>query len=71
MPRYTINDFRIGDKVHHLSNTKLAMVVIALNKELSEVTCRWLDKDGRMQVIDFMVAELGKASDLGPRIHGI
>ena len=61
---YTINDFTKGDKVYHLSNTSLKMVVIEINKDLNEVTCRWVDKKGLTQCESFMAEELGKSSDL-------
>ncbi len=68
MGKYTITDFKLGDKVYHLSNTGLKMVVIEVNQGLNEVNCRWLDKNGSIQTLAFMAEELGKASDLGPRI---
>lgn len=68
MAKYTFNDFKIGDEVYHLSNTKLIMVAVELNPDLNEISCRWVDKDGKVQCIEFMAEELGKASDLAPTI---
>lgn len=71
MAHYKITDFAVGDKVYHLSNTKLIMVAIEIHKDSNEVACRWMDKDGKLQRIEFMPEEIGKASDLGPRISVI
>ncbi len=71
MAQYTIKDFAIGDKVYHLSNTKLIMVAIEIHNDINEISCRWVDKDGKVQCIEFMAEELGKAKDLGPRISFI
>ncbi|MEP2669670.1 MAG: hypothetical protein ABJH04_11775 [Cyclobacteriaceae bacterium] len=68
MGKYTIKDFKVGDKVYHLSNTKLMMVAIEINQEINEVSCRWVDKDGHVQCLEFMAEELGKSNDLAPRI---
>ena len=71
MAQYTIKDFAIGDKVYHLSNSKLIMVAIEIHNDINEISCRWVDKDGKVQCIEFMAEELGKAKDLGPRISVI
>jgi uncharacterized protein YodC (DUF2158 family) len=68
MGKYTIKDFKIGDKVYHLSNTSLIMVVIGIHNDINEVECRWLDKNGKVQVIGFLGEELGKTNDLRPSI---
>ena len=68
MAKYTIKDFKIGDKVYHLSNTKLMMVAVEIHPDVNEISCRWVDKDGKVQCIEFMAEELGKASDLAPII---
>lgn len=68
MGKYKLKDFKKGDKVFHLSNTKLMMVVISIYEDMNEVECRWLDKDGKIQVIAFFAEELGKSDDLRPRI---
>lgn len=67
MKKNTIQDFQIGDKVYHLSNPKLPMVVIAKKDELNEVSCRWVDNDGQVQCVEFMAEEIGKSSDLGSK----
>lgn len=61
MAQYTIKDFAIGDKVYHLSNSKLIMVAIEIHNDINEISCRWVDKDGKVQCIEFMAEELGKA----------
>jgi hypothetical protein len=71
MAKYTIKDFKIGDKVYHLSNTQLKMVAVEIHNDLNEISCRWVDKNGQVQCIEFMPEELGKASDLAPRISVI
>lgn len=71
MAKYSINDFQIGDTVYHLSNTSLKMVAIQINIELNEITCRWVDKNGKLQIVDFMPQELGKAKDLAIRIRAL
>lgn len=68
MGKYTIKDFKIGDKVYHLSNRNLIMVVIGIHNDINEVECRWLDKNGKIQVIGFLGEELGKTDDLRPTI---
>ncbi len=71
MGKYSIKDFKIGEKVYHLSNTKLMMAVIEIRESMNEIKCRWVDKDGQVQSVEFMPEELGKASDLSPRIYTI
>ena len=64
MRKYKIKDFTIGDKVYHLSNTQLKMVAIEIYEDLNEISCRWVDKNGQVQCVEFMPEELGKVSDL-------
>lgn len=71
MGKYKFNDLKIGDSVYHLSNSKLRMVVIEKSEEKNEITCRWIDKDGNKHESDFLPEELGKTSDLGPKIYTI
>lgn len=71
MAEYTIKDFAIGDQVYHLSNTRLIMVAIEIHYDIKEVSCRWVDKDGKVQRIEFMAEELGKADDLGIKMSTI
>ena len=68
MAKYSIKDFQIGDKVYHLRNPGLKMVAIEIHLDVNELSCRWVDKDGKVQCIEFMAEELGKDSDLAPRI---
>jgi uncharacterized protein YodC (DUF2158 family) len=63
MGKYSIKDFKVGDKVYHLSNTRLIMVVIAINPDMNELSCRWIDNKGQVQTIEFMPEELGKYGD--------
>lgn len=69
MAKYSFKDFKVGDEVYHLSNTKLMMVAIELHPDLNEVSCRWIDKDGRVQCIEFIAEELGKSSDLSASLY--
>ena len=71
MPKYNINSFRIGDNVFHISNRKLRMAVIGINADLNEIKCRWIDDQGRPYTQEFLPEELGKSSDLAPRIISI
>jgi len=71
MAKYTIRDFKIGDKVYHLSNTIIKMVVIGVHKDINEVECRWLDKNGNVQIIGFLGEELGKSEDLRVKFRTI
>lgn len=57
-------DFSLGERVYHLSNSKLIMVVVKINNDLDEITCRWIDKEGNIHVEVFLIQELGKVSDL-------
>jgi uncharacterized protein YodC (DUF2158 family) len=67
----SINDFKVGDKVYHLSNKNLIMVVIEVNTSMHEITCRWVDNNGRVQVKEFMPEELGDSGDLAPRVFAV
>lgn len=69
MSKYSIDSFQIGDSVYHLSNTGLIMIVIEINKNPNELSCRWVDKSGVSHSEEFLPQELGKASDLGPGIY--
>ncbi len=71
MSKYTINDFQVGDSVYHLSNTGLIMVIIEVNNNPDQLSCRWVDKSGKRHVEEFLPQELGKASDLGPKIFSL
>jgi len=61
MKDYKLEDFPLGTPVYHKSNTDILMIVIDLNK--NEVTCRWVDKKGTKVKEDFMFFELLVASD--------
>lgn len=69
MGKYKIKDFTIGDEVYHLSYSELKMVAIDINEDLKEISCRWIDKYNQVQCREFMPEELGKTSDLPPRIQ--
>lgn len=64
MGKYKIEDFKTGDSVYHLSNSKLKMIVIKIHSEINEIECRWLDNNGKVQILNFLSEELGKSSDL-------
>src|SRR5436305_10641063 len=66
---YTITDFQKGDPIYHLSNKKLIMAAIEINAEENKITCRWIDKDDRPQVMKFEPEELGKEDDLRTKIY--
>jgi len=69
MSKYIITDFKIGDEVYHLSNSKLNMVAVEIHKDANEVSCRWVDKDGISHCEEFMAEELGKKDDLKRNIR--
>lgn len=69
MGLYKIKDFSIGESVYHLSNPKLTMVVKQIHPDMNEISCRWIDKNGVVQCVEFMPEELGKADDLRPRMR--
>lgn len=71
MAKYKLTDFKKGDEVYHLSNISIKMVVIDINIDLNEISCRWLDKNGAIQVLGFMAEELGKSIDLQARFMGL
>jgi uncharacterized protein YodC (DUF2158 family) len=71
MGKYIFKDFKIGDEVYHLSSSKLRMVVIEKSEERNEITCRWINKDDNKQTSGFLPEELGKTSDLGPKIYTV
>ncbi len=64
----SISNVKVGDSVYHLSNRKLTMVIVEINADMNEVTCRWLDSTGNVQKMQFMPEELGDADDLRPTI---
>lgn len=69
MAKYTIQDFSIGDKVYHLSNVKLLMVVIEVHVDTNTINCRWIDSSGNSTSRDFIPQELGKRKDAEPRVR--
>jgi hypothetical protein len=60
MEKSTIDDFENGDQIYHLTNSRRTMVVIGINKESNEVTCRWLDDSGISHKEEFFASELAK-----------
>lgn len=66
---FTINDFKEGDKVYHLSNPSTIMVVNAVNPNLNEVTCEWF-LSGQIQERSFKPASLAKDNP-GPFIRTV
>ena len=71
MGKYSISDFQVGDSVYHLSNRSLKMVIIEINNNLAEITCRWVDKTGKCLVEHFLAQELGKSIDLNPKFYAL
>lgn len=63
MANYKIDDFTKGLSVYHKSNKNLLMVVVGSNLESEEITCRWIDKDGKSHKEEFLYQELIKAAD--------
>ena len=68
MAKHSIKDFKIGDKVYHLTNPRITMVAIEILELANNVSCRWLDKDGKVQLEQFMAEELGIIDDSLPTI---
>lgn len=64
MAEYKITDFKKGEKVYHRSNSRLIMVAIDINLQQGEISCRWLDKNGNTQIVQFIPEELGKYDDI-------
>lgn len=64
MKHYKISDFIKGLSVYHKSNKKIKMVVIGTNPDSNEVTCRWIDNDGKILKQEFFFEELMNASDV-------
>ena len=71
----TINELKKGDRVYHLSNSSLVMVVLDLDHNSNMVHCRWIDKTGKANVMDFIPEELGNYDDytrsMAPRIRSL
>lgn len=68
MKVYKASDFNQGDDVFHTTNSNISMVVTETHVEHNEVTCRWMDKDGKLQEKDFGAFELRKRSDFNDEI---
>ena len=64
MKNYSIDEFKKGESVYHLSNSKLFMVAVEINKELNRITCNWVDLKGIKQTEIYTAVELGKQIDL-------
>jgi len=64
MKNYSIDEFKNGENVYHLSNSKLFMVAVEINKELNRITCNWVDLKGIKQTEIYTAVELGKQIDL-------
>lgn len=71
MSKYSSNDFKVGDKVYHLSNKNLIMVAIEVNDKIDEISCRWIDKSGLTHTAEFISQELGKVVNSRPKISKI
>jgi uncharacterized protein YodC (DUF2158 family) len=62
MTKHTINDFEVGDEVFHRSNPIMIMIVVEIDKEGNEISCRWMDTKGITHIEEFLPQELGKHS---------
>lgn len=60
MSKLKITDFETGDKVVHISNYSLVMVVIQVDTTRNEIKCRWVDKKSNAQTESFLPEELSK-----------
>lgn len=60
MAKSSIEDFQVGDKVKHISNSLIVMVVIQIHDDRNEIICRWLDGKGISQTQSFIPQELEK-----------
>ena len=63
MKDYKYDDFRVGERVYHKSNTRLGMIVIHKDSESHSIFCRWMTKEGERKEDSFLYAELVKADD--------
>jgi len=69
MRKYKLEDFSKGDEVYQLSNRSQIMVVVNILADKKQITCRWIDKNGGVNRLDFIPEELGKKSDIPPRVQ--
>lgn len=71
----TATDFKKGERVYHLSNASLVMVVLDIDLNSNMIHCRWIDKSGKANVMEFIPEELGNYDDYlrsrAPRIVSI
>ncbi len=68
MGKLNINDFELGDKVNHVSNSTLLMVVIQIHTDNNEIICRWVDSKSNSQTQGFIPQELAKEKPYEPDI---
>jgi hypothetical protein len=69
MEKLNINDFELGDKVNHSSNTRQLMVVIQIHPDPNEIICRWIDSKGISQTQAFIPQELIKEKPYNPGMY--
>ena len=69
MAKLNINDFELGDKVNHVSNSNILMAVVQIHKEQNQIICRWMDSKGNVQDKPFIPEELEKEKPLSTRLH--
>ena len=60
MAKLNANDFELGDKVNHVSNSTIKMAVIEIHTDRNEIICRWVDAKGNTQIQSFISQELEK-----------
>lgn len=70
---HKFDDFKLGDKVYHLSNTEFIMVINKIEKETNKLSCSWINNKGIRDGGMFIPEELGLESeiDTGFGIAGI
>lgn len=68
MKRYSVNEFKAGESVFHLSNPRLTMIVIGIIESSDEVICRWVDKLGKSNKESYLAVELAKSADKPSRV---
>jgi hypothetical protein len=61
---YKTEHFYQGEKVYHLKNEKLIMVVFGLDKISNTLFCGWIEKNDNVIVHQFKPEELRKERDL-------
>lgn len=69
MAKLNANNFELGDKVNHVSNSSIIMAVIEIHADRNEIICRWVDVKGNTQTQSFIPQELAKQNGFNPGIY--